>query len=173
MNLLTSAMEDYLELIFKLGEEKKVIRVRDIARGMQVKMPSVTSMLNILVKKDLINHDKYEYVELTAKGVKIAKEISRTHEILFNFLNNILQVDSKVAEKDACKMEHSISKITFNRLVEFVKFIEVCPRLGSDWLEYFTSYNKGGCSKEKCNEYMEDFLDKYSEKNKRKNRTEN
>ncbi|MDY6863508.1 MAG: metal-dependent transcriptional regulator, partial [Thermodesulfobacteriota bacterium] len=157
-------MEDYLELIFKLGEEKKVVRVRDIARGMQVKMPSVTSMLNVLVKKSLINHDKYEYVELTPKGIEIAKEISRTHEILFNFLKNVLQVDSETAEKDACKMEHSMSEVTLNRLIDFVKFVEVCPRLGFDWLEYFPRYMEGECSKDKCIEYMQNFLNKHSEK---------
>jgi len=53
---LTPAMEDYLELILKLKEENKVVRVRDIAKGMNVKMPSVTSMLNTLAKKNLINH---------------------------------------------------------------------------------------------------------------------
>ena len=59
MQILTPTMEDYLELIYNLGKDTKVVRVRDIAKGMNVKMPSVTSMLNTLGKKDLINHEKY------------------------------------------------------------------------------------------------------------------
>ena len=71
---LTPTMEDYMELIYNLGKNVKVVRVRDIARGMNVKMPSVTSMLKTLNKKNLIEHEKYEYVELTEEGLEVARE---------------------------------------------------------------------------------------------------
>jgi DtxR family Mn-dependent transcriptional regulator len=48
--LLTPAMEDYLEAIFDLGKEKRVVRVKDIAKRLKVKMPTVTSMLKPSVK---------------------------------------------------------------------------------------------------------------------------
>jgi DtxR family Mn-dependent transcriptional regulator len=44
---LTPAMEDYLEAIFNLGKEKRVVRVKDIAKRLGVKMPTVTNMLGI------------------------------------------------------------------------------------------------------------------------------
>jgi DtxR family Mn-dependent transcriptional regulator len=50
---LTPAMEDYLEAIFNLGKEKRVVRVKDIAKRLGVKMPTVTSMLNTLSKREL------------------------------------------------------------------------------------------------------------------------
>ena len=62
---LTRSMEDYLEAISVLDEEKKYVRVKDIARYMKVKMPSVTGALKSLVEKKLVNHERYEYVELT------------------------------------------------------------------------------------------------------------
>jgi DtxR family transcriptional regulator, Mn-dependent transcriptional regulator len=121
---LTSAMEDYLKLIVKLKQENKVVRVRDIAKGMQVKMPSVTSMLNTLAKKQLINHERYDYVDLTPGGLKQAQKALRKHMILFNFLKNVLKVNSKQAYNEACLMEHVVSSATIRKLVEFIGITE-------------------------------------------------
>jgi len=82
---LSSTMEDYLETIFNLEKNKKIVRVKDIAQKMDVKLPTVTSMLNNLVERGLINHEKYEYVELTREGKRIAKDVYRRHVIFFDF----------------------------------------------------------------------------------------
>lgn len=161
---LTPTMEDYLEQIYNLGKSTKAVRVRDIARGMNVKMPSVTSMLNTLGKKDLINHEKYEYVELTEQGVKVASEIARQHEIMFNFLTNVLGIDSKTADEDACKMEHAVSPVTLKRLVQFMEFMESCPRVGPDWLKYFNEYCAVDRPKEECLKRMKEFVEEYTDK---------
>lgn len=161
---LTPTMEDYLELIYNLGKNTKVVRVRDIARGMDVKMPSVTSMLNTLGKKNLINHEKYDYVELTEQGVQIAGEIAHQHQIMFNFLTNILGIDPKTADEDACKMEHAVSPVTIKKLVQFMEFMEACPRVGPDWLQYFNEYCETGSSKDVCVRHMKDFLEEYTVK---------
>jgi len=161
---ITPAMEDYLELILKLKMQNTVVRVRDIAKGMNVKMPSVTSMLNSLAKRDLINHEKYEYVELTPEGQKMAAEALRKHTILFNFLTNVLTVNPEQADIDACQMEHAISPVTLKRLVDFIGFIEFCPRAGLDWLEQFQHYCRNGSSKEKCEAHMQDFIEQYPDK---------
>ncbi|MBN2468129.1 MAG: metal-dependent transcriptional regulator [Deltaproteobacteria bacterium] len=162
MKLLTAAMEDYLELILTLKEQNKVVRVRDIAKGMNVKMPSVTSMLNNLAKNKLIKHEKYEYVELTPQGSKLAKETARKHTILFEFLRDVLKVDPPQADADACQMEHAVSPTTIGKLVDFIEFVEFCPRAGSDWLEYFKTYCQGEISPEKCSKHMEKFIAKFN-----------
>ena len=161
---LTPTMEDYMELIYNLGKDIKVVRVRDIARGMNVKMPSVTSMLKTLRKKNLIEHEKYEYVELTEEGLEVAREVARQHEILFNFLTNILGIDAKTADEDACKMEHAVGQATLKRLVQFMEFMEACPRVGPDWLQYFNEYCKAGSSKDVCVRHMKEFLEEYTDK---------
>lgn len=157
-------MEDYLELILQLKSENKVVRVRDIAKGMNVKMPSVTSMLNNLAKRELINHEKYEYVELTIDGQKKAEEALRKHTILFSFLTNVLKVNPEQADIDACQMEHAVSPITLKKLVDFVGFIEFCPRAGLDWLEQFQQFCQKGSSREKCEAHMQDFLELYPDR---------
>lgn len=124
---LTPNMEDYLEAIVIIEGRRKAVRVKDIAEALEVKMPSVTSAIGKLAKKELVNHEKYGYVELTTAGEKIASEIYRRHEILFGFLSETLNIDSETAEKDACKIEHVISSETLERLVKFIQFIESCP----------------------------------------------
>lgn len=125
--MLTSVMEDYLETIFNLEIDKKVVRVKDIAGRLKVKMPSVTSMLKTLSERGLVNYEKYEYVFLTDAGIAIGKEINRRHAILFKFLTNILHVDPTKAADEACKMEHVLSPDTMDRLMFLMATMLECP----------------------------------------------
>jgi len=125
---ITPTMENYLEAIGQLGKKDEVVRVKNIARQLNVKMPSVTEALKALAKDGLIRHEKYGYVELTQKGNRIAKEIYSRHQTLFKFLNQILRIDPRAAEEDACKMEHTISSIALKKLIEFIKSLESCPQ---------------------------------------------
>lgn len=141
---LTSVMEDYLEAIFDLDKEKKVVRVRDIASKLDVKMPTVSSMLKSLSGRGLVNYEKYEYVELTAKGNRVGREIHHRHEVLYRFLTNILNVPPKTADDEACKMEHALGAATLERLTNFMAFIQQSPRTGESWLKQFKAYQKNG-----------------------------
>ena len=121
---ITPTMQDYLEAIGQLGSEEQVVRVKNIARQMNVKMPSVTEALKTLARDGLIRHEKYGYVELTQKGENIAEEIYSRHQTLFKFLNEILGVDPRTADEDACRMEHTISSTALKKLIEFIKSLE-------------------------------------------------
>ncbi|MCP4652029.1 MAG: metal-dependent transcriptional regulator [Candidatus Omnitrophica bacterium] len=118
---ITSSMEDYLEVIALLSEQKGVVRVKDISRLMRVKTPSVSGALAILSSNGLVVHERYGYVELTLQGQKLAKSVKCRHDMLIKFLNEILGVDFETASEDACRMEHTISPQTFNKLTEFIK----------------------------------------------------
>lgn len=158
---LTSTMEDYLEAIYTTTNEKKVVRVKDIANKLGVKMPTVTSMLKTLSEKGMIDHEKYEHLELTGRGANVASEIDRRHKILRTFLTDILQIGHNQADEDACKMEHAISPATLGRMVEFMEFVESCPRSGDDWLGLFNEYRKQGMQKDKCLARMKKFACEY------------
>ncbi|WP_051184838.1 metal-dependent transcriptional regulator [Desulfatiglans anilini] len=147
---LTSVMEDYLEAIFDLSQDKRIIRVKDIARRMDVKMPTVTSMLKTLNERCMVHYEKYEYVELTEEGVSVGREMRRRHEILREFLTEILRVDFATADEDACKMEHALSPAALDSLTDFIEFIRTCPRTGESWLNYFEEYRLHGRRPEKC-----------------------
>lgn len=154
---LTPVMEDYLEAIFDLDKKKRVVRVKDIAKKMNVKMPTVSSMLKTLNDRGMINYEKYEYVEMTKNGANVGKEMRRRHEVLNKFLTEILKIDRKVADEEACKMEHALSPETLDSLTDFMAFIQACPRTGQSWLDYFEEFRRDGCLPEKCKARSELF----------------
>ncbi len=161
---LTSVMEDYLEAIFDLTQTKKVVRVKDIAKQMNVKMPTVSSMLKTLKNRNLVDYEKYEYVELTNAGLKIGKEMRRRHEVLKVFLTDILKIKTAIADEEACKMEHTLSSDTLSCLTDFMNFIQTCPRAGESWLKHFNEYRENGCTPEKCNMQEEKFSKEFKNK---------
>ena len=168
---ITPTMEDYLEAIFNLAKEKRAVRVRDIAKRLCVKMPTVTNMLKTLSEKGMIDYEKYEYLELTEKGSDVGSEIDKRHQIFRGFLTDVLKIDFDQADEDACKMEHAVSPDTLEAFVDFMEFIETCPRGGNDWLEYFNEYKVHGQPKDKCLERMKLFANEYNAKIKEMERT--
>lgn len=161
---LTSTMENYLEAIYNLNKEKRVVRVKDIARAMGVKMPSVTNMLKALNEKGLVNYERYEFLELTDEGAGVGEEINKRHHVLRDFLTDILGVDFDEADEEACRMEHAISETTMERLVSFVDFIQSCPRTSDNWLERFQEFREHGRQPAKCLKHMEVFADQIGDK---------
>jgi len=119
-------MEDYLEAVFYLKNVEGVVRVRDIAAHMGVKMPSVSEALKVLKEKKLVTHEPYAYVELTERGENRAKELLNRHQQLTHFLRDVLGVGSATAEQDACRIEHAISPNSMERLMALIKAMEEC-----------------------------------------------
>jgi len=138
--LLSESLEDYLETILELESDQKVARAKDIADRMGVQRGSVTGALKALVEKRLINYEPYSFITLTPTGKKIAREIKRRHGILEDFLVRVLGVDQTQAEETACRMEHAIDKESIDKLVQFIEFIDKCPRTGGDWVSAFEQF---------------------------------
>lgn len=161
-NTLTPTIENYLEAIFNLAKEKRVVRVRDIAKRLGVKMPTVTNMLKTLRGKGLIDYEKYEYLELTGKGSDVGSDIDQRHQVLRGFLTDVLKLDFHQADEDACKMEHAVSPTTLERIVDFMEFIDACPRGGADWLRYFDEFREYRQPKNKRLAKMKKFAHEYN-----------
>jgi len=137
---LSESMENYLEVILALEKKTKVARAKDIAEQLNVQRGSVTGALKNLGEKGLINYEPYSFITLTAKGKRIARDVTHRHHVLKDFLLNVLQIDPVTAEDNACRMEHAIDKKTIDRLILFIEYIHVCPRAGDDWLKSFINY---------------------------------
>jgi DtxR family Mn-dependent transcriptional regulator len=134
---LTSVTEDYLEAIYNLNREKRVVHVKDIATRLAVKMPTVSSMLKTLHGNGLVKYKKYECVELTKIGADVGQQVRRRHRTLLKFLTEILKIEFIVADEEACKMEHALSIATLDNLADFMAFVQACPTLGESWCNYF------------------------------------
>ena len=142
------SMEDYLERIAMLAEERGVVSVTKLSKALEVKKPSVTAALKKLSERGLVDHERYGYVELTAEGKRIAQDVFHRHEALRKFLTEILGVEPETAWNDACKMEHFVSPATSERLTKFVEFVLTCPRGRPEWLKVFDYYFKHGDRRE-------------------------
>lgn len=117
---VTSSLQDYLEVILNLTQEKKTARVTDIADRLEIAKPSVIQALTLLKEKGLIVQDRYGPVELTAEGRRYARRIRHRHKVIYGFLTQVLGVSPEAAEKDACLMEHDLSTESFQCLLEYL-----------------------------------------------------
>ncbi len=125
---LSSHMEDYLEAISLAANEEGLARVTDVRDLLGVKTPSVTGALRVLAEGGYLKHEPYRGVVLTAKGRRAAEDVRRRHGILSSFLTEVLGVQRKTADMDACKMEHTISKETLEKLHDFLHKFTGRPR---------------------------------------------
>jgi DtxR family transcriptional regulator, Mn-dependent transcriptional regulator len=137
---LSPSIEDYLEAVYKLNIRNKKVRVKDIADDLDISPSSVTEVLHKLVDLRLINHKRYGKVDLTKEGEEIARKIFNRHKLVVKFLTSILGVDEKTAQKDSCKIEHSVSDETVTRLVQFIEFLKLDHKDDKNWADGFKSF---------------------------------
>ena len=107
--------EDYLEAILMLSETKDGVHAIDVVEQLHITKPSVSVMLKKLREDDYITIDVDNHLHLTEKGLPIAKKIYERHKVLTAMLID-LGVDPKIAEDDACKIEHDISDETWEKI---------------------------------------------------------
>ena len=129
--------------MYILFKKKGVIRVKDLAKKLKVKPASVVNFLKKLHSKELICYEKYEFIILTKRGLRLAEEIYKKHETIKEFLLEILRIPENIAEEDACYIEHGIHDITLDRMDKFVKFVRNHPD-SSRFFRYLDSYYESG-----------------------------
>ncbi|WP_042355335.1 transcriptional regulator MntR [Bacillus rubiinfantis] len=119
----TPSMEDYIEQIYMLIEEKGYARVSDIAEALSVHPSSVTKMVQKLDKDDYLVYEKYRGLILTPKGKKIGKRLVFRHELLEQFLK-IIGVKEENIYNDVEGIEHHLSWDAIDRIGDLVQFFE-------------------------------------------------
>ena len=120
MATMTQSLEDYLEAIYILISEDRPAQVRDVAKMLTVKMPSVVKAIHELKRLGLVTQKPYAAIELTVKGARVAKHVLNRHTLLRSFLMK-LGVSRKNADKDACLMEHILSAETIDRIRSYTE----------------------------------------------------
>lgn len=120
MAAMTQSLEDYLEAIYILIAEDRPAQVRDVAKMLAVKMPSVVKALHELKKLGLVTQKPYAAIELTLKGSRVAQRVLNRHTLIRSFLMK-LGVSRRNADKDACLMEHILSAETIDRIRSYTE----------------------------------------------------
>lgn len=120
--MITSSLEDYLEYIYNAAQSDKTLKAIDIAKHFNVSRASVSEALIRLSDKNLITYEGRKGVTLTTEGLYEAKRVINKHNILCNFLNNVLGFNQDVASKNACKIEHVIDDEVISKIDMFNEF---------------------------------------------------
>lgn len=124
---LTPSMEDYLEMIFRLSEEQKPIRINDLALALNVQPPSATKMVQRLAEVNYLKYERYGAIELTARGWDMGARLLKRHQTLEEFFR-LLGVKENLL-KDTEKIEHSLSNETLDCIYLFVEFARDRPEV--------------------------------------------
>ena len=112
---MTQSLEDYIETIYVLIGENRPAQVRDVAKLLNVKMPSVVKAIRELKKLGLATQEPYSPINLTPKGERVGR-----HRLLRSFLVK-LGVNRRIADRDACLMEHILSAETLEKIREYTE----------------------------------------------------
>lgn len=109
--MLSAVMEDYLKAIYQLQQKTEgQVGTSQIADYLDVTSPTVTSMLDNLEERELIDREKYKGVLLTTDGERVALEVIRHHRLLEAYLSEHLEYSWADVHDEADRLEHHISK---------------------------------------------------------------
>lgn len=119
----TPSMEDYIEQIYILMDQKGYARVSDIAENLQVHPSSVTKMVQKLDKDEYLKYEKYRGLILTDKGEKVGKRLVYRHKLLEDFLR-IIGVEEENIYQDVEGIEHHMSWNSIERIGNLVQYFQ-------------------------------------------------
>lgn len=124
--VLTEAVEEYLEAIYKMSLEGPVIAAR-LAERMGVSPPTVADMLKRLSEKGMISTSRRDGVKLTKKGLSTAETMVRRHRLWERFLTDVLGLNWDEVHEEACRLEHAMSPQVEEKLADILGHPETCP----------------------------------------------
>lgn len=124
----TPSMEDHIEIIYSLIEQKGYARVSDIAEALSVLPSSVTKMVQKLDKDGYLIYERYRGLVLTPQGQKLGKRLVKRHDLLEQFLR-LIGVEEERIYNDVEGIEHHLSWNSINRIADLVQVLEEDPEL--------------------------------------------
>ncbi len=120
---LSASMEDYLEMIYRLSINGKIIRISELASNLHVRPPSASKMAYLLKNSGFILFQKYGYISLTEKGKNTGEYLLYRHETIHRFLCLLNQSDNELEQTE--KIEHYINAKTVQNLAHLNDVLNV------------------------------------------------
>jgi DtxR family transcriptional regulator, Mn-dependent transcriptional regulator len=140
--LLTSSMEDYLEMIYRNFLSEGYMRINMLSEMLNVKPSSATKMVQKIAKLGFLEYEKYGIILLTQQGRELGEFLLNRHNIIQRFLE-IIAIDNKAKENILIEtelIEHNISAGTLLNLKILNEFFHEKPELINMFKEFKTSY---------------------------------
>lgn len=113
---LSATHEMYLKIVYQLEQSGDPARVGQMAKGLGVHPSTVSAVVRTLDRMNLLTHDPYGVVRLTALGSRLAECVIRRFDVLRRFFVHGLGMSEEEAEVEACETEHAVSASTIGRL---------------------------------------------------------
>jgi DtxR family transcriptional regulator, Mn-dependent transcriptional regulator len=132
--MLSPSLEDYLEEIYRFSVELGYIRITDIAKKLEVSLPSVNKAVNILHQEGYLEYIPYRNIELTEKGARLGRFLVERNSTLKEFLEVIGSNCNRENEAEA--IEHYLSEETVEAMTLVVRFFKENPGLQQKLLEF-------------------------------------
>ncbi|GHV45082.1 DtxR family transcriptional regulator [Synergistales bacterium] len=132
--MISARIEDYLEEIFLIESTGRDITVTDLAERLGITKGTVTAAVQKMVDAELLNHERYGALHLTAPGRLKGLLVYRRHEGLRAFFHELLGVDRERASEMACDMEHYIDSVTDERLYSMIEFFRGARADKEPWI---------------------------------------
>ena len=120
-NIITEAMEDYIEMIYRKTINNKYITIKDLANDLNVRPSSVSKMANKLKELNLINYEKYSNISLTNEGVNLGKYLLYRHNTLNKFFKLLNKKSYNLEQVE--KIEHYIDYETIINIEKLIKIL--------------------------------------------------
>lgn len=142
---LTSAMEDYLEMIYRSILTEGYMRINILADMLNVKPSSATKMVQKLTELGFLKYEKYGIIFLTEQGKEIGEFLLKRHNIIEKFLENIGIRDNLLVETEL--IEHNVSSSTLESIDLLNLYLRDHPQFLKGFEEYKQEYLKSLKSK--------------------------
>ena len=123
----TESVQNYLKAIYHLREQSGKVTTTALARELEVAPASATLMIKRLAEQDLVVHEPYRGVALSAEGERVAVEMVRHHRLVERFLAEVLDVPWDEVHDEAEKWEHLLSEDIEERMDRALGFPESDP----------------------------------------------
>lgn len=128
---MSPTKEDYLKILFELGGRTEQVPNKEIANRLSISPPTVTEMMNSLVKAGWVVYTPYKGSKLTREGTDYAKKLIRKHRLWEVFLVKHLGFNINEVHPEAELLEHSTSSALADKLESYLDFPEYCPHGGA------------------------------------------
>lgn len=119
--------ENYLKALFTLSNSKGEVNVNELSKRLEIKMPTVTSMMKRLSDKKLVFYESYKPLRLTEKGKKEAAIVIRKHRLTEMYLVQKMGFGWEDVHPIAEQVEHIQSPLFFDKMDELLGFPKLDP----------------------------------------------
>jgi DtxR family Mn-dependent transcriptional regulator len=125
--MISLTEENYLKAIFHLTDEENLVTINDLSKFLNVKMPSVNSMMKKFAEKKWIVYESYKPLKITDSGMKEAALVVRKHRLTEMFLVQKMNFGWENVHEIAEQLEHLQSEIFFDKMDEILNYPKLDP----------------------------------------------